>query len=217
MIVSHRHRFIFFAVPRTASHSIRHALRPLLAEDDWEQQQLTYPCALPVPALAAVGHGHVSVRQAEQHLPAAMWDQYYKFAVVREPVARLFSACRFLQRGNPRFRDQPQPVLKALIARPRFRQRVLIQPQFEMLRNARGGLPLDRIGRYEHLQRDFAQICRELGLPAEVLAVRNASPGEAAVPEDIDDDLRQWLLDFYRDDFAAFGYPPPRGALRPCV
>ena len=32
MIVSHRHRFIFFAVPRTGSHAVRVALQPYARE-----------------------------------------------------------------------------------------------------------------------------------------------------------------------------------------
>lgn len=216
MIVSHRHRFIFFAVPRTASHSIRHALRPHLAEDDWEQQRLTAQDALPVPALAVIGHGHISVRQAEAHLPASIWRDYYKFAVVREPVTRFFSACSFLQRGNPKFHEQPQPIFEELIKRPRFRQRVLIQPQYDLLRDERGRLPLDRIARHERLQRDFSLICADLGLEARGLAVQNASPVTASGVEALGEHVERWLKDFYRQDFATFGYPEPQGASRAC-
>lgn len=216
MIVSHRHRFIFFAVPRTASHSIREALRPLLADDDWEQQGLTAQVSVPVPALAAIGHGHVSVRQAERHLPASIWRDYYKFAVVREPVARFLSACRFLQRGNPQFRRQPQPLLKAMIERPRFRQRVLIQPQVELLRDEAGRLPLDRIGRFEALQRDFGLVCEDLGMRNASLTLQNPSPEPETGTQVFDEAMLRWLAAFYREDFAAWSYPPPEGASRPC-
>ena len=40
MIVSHRHRSIFFALPHTGTHAIRAALRPFLGSDDWEQEGL---------------------------------------------------------------------------------------------------------------------------------------------------------------------------------
>lgn len=216
MIVSHRHRFIFFAVPRTASHSIRHALRPILAKDDWEQQQLTAQTALPVPALAAIGHGHVSVRQAEAQLPASIWRDYYKFAVVREPGARFLSACSFLQRGNPKFHEQPQPIVEELIRRPRFRRRALIQPQFELLRDEGGRLPLDRIARHERLPHDFSLICRDLGLEARKLAVQNASPVAAPGIGALGEDVARWLRDFYQQDFASFGYPEPQGVSRAC-
>ena len=37
MIVSHRYKFVFIAVPRTGSHAIRAALQPDLGPDDWQQ------------------------------------------------------------------------------------------------------------------------------------------------------------------------------------
>ena len=49
MIVSHRHRFVFFAVPRTATHAVRAALADTLGPKDWRQEALTERVALPVP------------------------------------------------------------------------------------------------------------------------------------------------------------------------
>ena len=39
-IISHQHRFVFVAVPKVASHSIRFALRPFLDDNDEEQVSL---------------------------------------------------------------------------------------------------------------------------------------------------------------------------------
>ena len=48
MIISNRHRFIFFAVPKTGTHSVRQALRPFLADDDMEQVGHTLDNALTI-------------------------------------------------------------------------------------------------------------------------------------------------------------------------
>ena len=37
MIISHQHRFIFAAVPKTGTHSVRQALREHMSEEDIEQ------------------------------------------------------------------------------------------------------------------------------------------------------------------------------------
>ncbi len=37
VIVSHRHRFIFAAVPKTGTHSVRQALREQMGDEDVEQ------------------------------------------------------------------------------------------------------------------------------------------------------------------------------------
>ena len=68
MIISHRHKFIFFAVPKCATHAIRQALAPLLAAGDWEQQDLFAKRRIPIPAIARLQHGHVSVNQLRLRL-----------------------------------------------------------------------------------------------------------------------------------------------------
>ena len=48
LIVSHEHKYIFFAVPKTATHTVREALRAHLGADDWEQQVLFGEQFLPI-------------------------------------------------------------------------------------------------------------------------------------------------------------------------
>ena len=93
MIVSHRHRFIFFAVPRTGTHAIRTALGPVLGDDDWQQQSLTAEVRMPVAALARFNHGHLTLRQVQASLPSTVWRDYFKFAFVRNPYDRFVSVC----------------------------------------------------------------------------------------------------------------------------
>ena len=58
MIVSHRHRFIFAAVPKTGTHSVRQALREQLGESDVEQVGLFVDKRFPWADLAAAPEGH---------------------------------------------------------------------------------------------------------------------------------------------------------------
>jgi hypothetical protein len=47
MIVSHSHRFIFAAVPKTGTHAVRQALREQLGDDDIEQVGLFFDKRFP--------------------------------------------------------------------------------------------------------------------------------------------------------------------------
>ena len=46
MIVSHRHRFVFFAVPRTGTHAVRTALQPFPAAIGLGRTIATPSCAV---------------------------------------------------------------------------------------------------------------------------------------------------------------------------
>ena len=214
MIVSHRHRFIFFAVPRTGTHAVRAALEPLLGEDDWQQQSLTAQRRLPVAALARLQHGHISLRQAQASLPEAMWRGYFKFAFVRNPYDRFVSVGAMLNKRNSGYAGNEAGFMKRALLVPRFRQRVLVRPQADLLADANGDLGMDFTGRYETLQASFSEACRRIGLPEGTLQRTNAAthrPFAACY----DDELLQAVTDFYQADFELFGYPV--GELAPCA
>lgn len=205
MIVSHKHRFIFFAQPRTATHAIRAALQPHLDADDWQQQALTRTMRLPIPELARIGHGHISLEQAQAWLPQEMWREYFRFAMVRNPYARYVSACTFLNRGNPGYAGRETAFMKAALTRPRFRRRALIRPQTALLVNGAGMVGMNFVGRYERLQHDFDRVCERIGIPPCRLTRRNASH-HGDYRRYYDAALLEQVNDFYRADFEQFGY-----------
>lgn len=207
MIVSHRHRFVFLAVPRTASHAIRSALAPLLGPEDWQQEALRWRVRSPLPALAEVRHGHVSAQQASAELPAAVWREYFKFAVVRNPFDRFVSVCAMLNKRNPAgYVGRERAFMKRALSVPRFRARVLVRPQTAMLVDADGRLALDYLGRYESLDVSFRAICRQLGVPAEGLERHNRSVAGTPAAAVYDAELEAAVASFYRRDFELLGY-----------
>ena len=214
MIVSHQRRFIFFAVPRTATHAARQALRAALGQGDWEQQALFGAQISPVPGIAALKHGHVSFQQARAHLPEEVWSAYFKFGFVRHPLDRFISACCFLNRRNPDFSGNEAAFMRAACDDERFMGRVLLRPQWELLTDAEGRVAMDYVGRYETLQESFDEICRRVGMAPVVLPKKNHSVRAGLPP--CDEGLRDAVARRYRKDFALFGYDPqddPRAGL----
>ena len=206
MIVSHRHRFIFFAVPRTASHAVRAALGPFLGDEDWQQEALRLGVYSPIPALARIGHGHVSAAQARRGLPESVWRSYFKFAVVRDPFDRYVSVCAMLNRRNPGYAGNERTFMKRALGVARFQRRVLVRPQAELLVDDGGSVALDFVGRYEELPACFAEACRRIGIANVPLEVHNAASHRPYV-DYYDDELAQAVAAFYARDFALFDYP----------
>ena len=206
MIISHKHRVIFFAQPRTGTHSIRAALQPHLGPDDWQQQALTGTLRLPIPELARIGHGHISLRQVQAHLPGEIWRDYFKFAIVRNPYERYVSACTFLNRRNPGYVGTETAFMKAALMRERFRQRVLVRPQVELLVDGAGVVGMDFVGRYERLQQSFDRACECAGIALTRLTRRNASH-YGDYRRYYDGALLDQVNAFYRTDFERLDYP----------
>lgn len=216
MIISHKHRFIFFAVPRTATHALRQALRPCLGDNDWEQQALFGKQSIPVPGIAAIGHGHVSFQQLRENLPAQTWSSYFKFGFVRNPFDRFVSTCFFLNRRNPGFTGREVGFMRQAIGKERFRQRILAMPQYRLLTDERDTLMMDYVGRYETLQQSFDEICRRIGIAPAAPSRRNESRHRRYACY-YDASLQQAVADWYRKDFELFGYDAGKIAPEPAA
>ena len=214
MIISHKHRFIFFAVPRTATHAVRQALRPYLDEDDWEQQALFGKQSIPVPEVAAIGHGHVSFQQISACLPVETLSSYFKFGFVRNPFDRFVSTCFFLNRHNQRFVGNEVEFMRQAINKVRFRQRVLARPQYRLLTDEHDRLMMDYVGHYETLQESFDEICRQTGLTPSILSRKNASQHQRYECY-YDASLKELVVEYYRKDFQFFGYDAGKIAADP--
>lgn len=208
MIISHKHRFIFFAVPKTATHTIREALRQHIGDDDWEQQVLYGKQFLPIPEIARLQHGHITAEQIRPHLDDDVWNSYFKFGFVRNPFDRFVSTCFFLNRGDPNFAESAVRFMKERLPRERFRKRVLVKPQYQQLCWSNGDIALDYVGRYEDLQRSYDTICERIGVASTALGQKNASKHQS-FDSYYDAELRQQVADFYADDLRIFDYEFP--------
>ena len=205
MIISHAHKFIFFAVPKTGTHAVREVLRMHLSADDWEQQMLTGNQTLPIPEIAQIGHGHVTVREIRPYLSQEIWNEYHKFAFIRNPFDRFVSVCAFLNRENPAFARSPLLWMKEALSRPRFRERVLVREQFEQLCNEERELAIDSAYRYESLQESLDIVLGKLSLPSSPLNVLNSSEHKA-YSEYYDDELKGLVQALYNTDIEKFNY-----------
>ena len=205
MIISHAHKFIFFAAPKTGTHAVREVLRMHLSEDDWEQQMLTGNQSLPIPEIAQIGHGHVTVREIKPYLSQEIWNEYHKFAFIRNPYDRFVSVCAFLNRGNPAFARSPLQWMKEALNRPRFRERVLVREQFEQLCNEEREIGIDSVYRYENLQESLDSVLGKLSLSSSPLSVLNSSEHKV-YSEYYDEELKGLVQTLYRADIEEFNY-----------
>lgn len=210
MIISQKSKYIYFAVAKTATHSVREALHHHSKDGDWEQQALYVDESIgkqtiPIPEIASIGHGHISVTQIKPHIAADQWLESFKFAFVRNPFDRFVSVSFFLNRNNPEFSNNSLAWMKSAIRHPRFQQRVLVRPQYLQLTDQESHLAMDYIGRYEALQESLNFVSDALKFPRTALKVKNQSD-HGDYRSYYDDQLFGLVSDFYKADIKHFDY-----------
>ncbi|WAC61248.1 sulfotransferase family 2 domain-containing protein [Brevundimonas sp. SL130] len=170
MIVSHRHRFIFAAVPKTGTHAVRRALREQMGEEDLEQVGLFIDKRFPWEDLAAIRHGHLSLRQIRPYVGEEAFADYLKFAFVRNPFDRFVSYCAFMLRDGDVFQRQPREVMRHFLFQKPPEQHVLFQSQASLLVDDDGKTLLtDQVGRVEEMQASYDALCTRIGIDSRPL------------------------------------------------
>ena len=204
MIVSFARKFIFVAIPKTGTHAVRQALREHLGPDDIEQVGLFVHKRLPIPELAALEHGHLSLRQLRPHLPPEQFDGFFKFAFVRNPFDRFISYCAFMTREGGQFEQNPHGVMRHFIDNPQW-EHVLFQPQHTFVTGADGQLLTDYLGRVEEMQDSYDEAAKRIGIPSRPLERVNAS-SRRDYRDYYDRALIDGVAKLYARDLEYFGY-----------
>ena len=206
MIVSHRHRFIFAAVPKTGTHAVRQALREQMGDEDLEQVGLFVNKRFPWQDLAAIQHGHLSLQQIRPYLGDAAFDAYFKFAFVRNPFDRFVSYCAFMLRGGDLFQTRPQDVMRHFLFEAPPENHILFQPQSALLLAEDGRTLLTNgIGRVEDMQTSYDAICKQIGVTSRPLDRVN-STRRGDYRRYYDQALIDGVAARYAQDLALFGY-----------
>ena len=205
MIISRQHRFIFAAIPKTGTHAVRQALREHLGPEDQEQVRLFVEKALPVPELAALRHGHITLQQLRPHLSEEDFSGFCKFAFVRNPFDRFVSYCSFITRDNGGFDRDPKAVMRHFLFVKPPEQHILFAPQHSFVTGPDGELLADEIGRVEQMQASYDAICARIGIPSRALDKVNESR-RGDYRQYYDQPLIDGVAQRYARDLELFGY-----------
>lgn len=204
MIISARHKFIFVAIPKTGTHAVRRALREHMGPEDMEQVGLFVKRALPIPDLARLQHGHLSLPQIRPYMTPEQFESFFKFAFVRNPFDRFISYCAFMTRDQGQFERDPNGVMRYYLANPPWHH-VLFQPQHTFVTNADGALLSDAIGRVETMQQSYDEIAAHIGIPTAALERVNQSK-RLDYRQYYDQELVDGVAKLYAHDLEYFGY-----------
>lgn len=207
MIISHKYKFIFFAIPKTGTHSMRFALRPFLDEADEEHVNLFHKSKLNIPEVQQRSDGHFTVQEIRPYIKDEIWNSYFKFAFVRNPFDRFVSACFFT---NPLLKSYPEKAtaIMKLMAQKELKSRSRnFRPQLDYLTDTQGNIAVDFVGKVENYQNDYEHVCRKMGIISIVLDKKNTTPHQHYTRY-YDPELQKLVCQLFTNDIADFHYLP---------
>jgi hypothetical protein len=205
VIASHAHRFVFIKTRKTAGTSLEIALSRHCGRDDLvtrispEDEELR-------AAAGGVGpqnddtdpssYAHMGARRVIEVIGQRAWDDYFTFAVERNPYDVVASSYRFSAR-KPTFTK----TFAEFVRTPRRMDRLALN---ERLYRVGGRVAVDRVYRYEELPAAVADISARLGLDLDLPHAKQGSgphyrelygPGDAEI-----------VAQRFRRTIAEFGY-----------
>ncbi|WP_025110195.1 sulfotransferase family 2 domain-containing protein [Pseudomonas sp. H1h] len=161
--------------------------------------------------------GHLPLYWYEAQFPA-QFASAFKFAFVRDPLERAYSAYAFLRGNALSARDHPAQQLVRkyrdfddFVARWLHPETIARQlhfaPQTDFLVDSLGHLALDFVGYQEYLTRDFGLVCAQLGLDSQLPHV-NSSRERQSMPvrEFCCVRTRRLVRRVYQRDYELLGY-----------
>lgn len=212
LVVSHRRRFVFIHVPKTAGGSLK---RALLAQCD---DAVSPGIAVQRVQQAIGNHFQVAIKNAlarhiqsgplryfvtaRGHPTAAMtllchptYYSYRKFAFVRNPFDRIVSSYEYARQEQGYEGEFADYVRNC---------RRYLPPQVNSVFFYRRKL-VDWIGRFETLDDDLEYLSNWLELPRLALGHRNRTV-RARYDDYMTPSLKRLVVEAYSSDFAAFNY-----------
>ena len=144
------------------------------------------------------------------------FNQYFKFAFVRNPWDRLYSAYRYLKAGGWNEKDELwaktnlaafddfNNFVKQWLCEKNIEHHIHFRPQHHFICDAKGRLLIDYLGYFETINDDFDKISKRLKIDASI-GRHNANPGES-YRDVYDDESRDIVTRVYSTDIELFGY-----------
>ncbi len=187
MFINHKHKFIFIHIPKNAGTSIRNSFD--IKGYDKQVVSKRYP--------------HSTCSEIKEYCGEKVWNEYYKFAFIRNPFDRLVSFYHFHKSDQYKHKIGRERAFNQS-----FKEWVMNTNDKNVTHSQCYYLndEINFIGRYENLQIDFNKVCKATKITKYTLPHFNKSQHESW-QHYYDQELQDFVYKRYRLDFNRFNYP----------
>ena len=215
MLVSNSHRFIFFHIGKTGGMSVRNTLQ------HYAQEPEKFKIPRPLPRVNGEPNKmyevwqtlllHAKASDAQQELPADIFNNFYKFAFVRNPWDLQVSMYHFILR-EPTSSTYSQvsalgsfeAFIEWVIKTPQPYPKGITKLQQQMITDADGKLLVDFVGRYETLEQDFEKIATLLNIQEKLPHLNQSQHHD--YKSYYNEYTQQLVAEHFKADIELFGY-----------
>ncbi|MCX7096626.1 MAG: sulfotransferase family 2 domain-containing protein [Methylococcales bacterium] len=215
MLISYDRKFIFFHVAKVAGLSLREALAPYTTEP--EKFKIRRPIKLidgklnPLYSIWESTVIHATALSTQKELGEADFEQYFKFAFVRNPWDWQVSMYHFILKETAHAHHQRVKALagfsdyvKWMIAEKKPFEKGATRYQKDMICNKQGEVIVDFVGRFENLADDFNYVSQYLGLEASIPYLNQSH--HRPYQSYYDSETYELIAEHFKDDIALLGY-----------
>jgi hypothetical protein len=168
-MISHKHQCIFVHIPKAAGTSIERAFMNDLGLDMDNRHSLFLGKNTNLSFGPRVVSHLLAKEYVEQHyISQELFDSYFKFAIIRHPVERLFSSYKYRKYDDYLSFDSYIKIVLIKLVNSKT-ESFFYKPQYDYLYSSDGILLVDYIGKFEDLKKEFGIIkhkvsCNQLTL-----------------------------------------------------
>lgn len=177
MIISHKHKFIFFACGKTGTHSVEAILDQynddpeLISQIDQDLEILRRQTSCPYTLK------HVRPDFVRKYIDPSVWNSYFKFVFVRNPCDWVLSNFCFNYRYASKYLHTFEPVhVNAVWHMLKIHNQSAFTDnyfQYTFTLDESGNPLVDFIGKMENFQEDFNYVCSRIGVEPQQLEKKN--------------------------------------------
>jgi hypothetical protein len=210
MLISHSKKFLFVHVPKTAGLSMAAALNPFcdspknaLVNRILSRLGINVNWLGPTTTLK-YGRIHTTARQMQMIFPNKVFEEYYKFAFVRNPWDLMVSYYHYIQSNTEHHRSQKVQELGGFKQYLEYEIKRNKISQIRSLTDVKGNLIVDFVGHFESLSEDFDVICSTLGITANMEHYNGSKHRDYR--SYYDEETKQMVANHWKEDIERFGY-----------
>lgn len=211
MILSHEKKFIFIHNYKVAGTSVRNALLKYNNRTFWKSS-LAHKIkflngSFPKIYSKDFDH-HITASELKQKLPTEIFDEYFKFGLVRNPWDWQVSLYKFMLKRKSHYQHELVKKFANFDEYIDWRIHEDLHLQKEFFYEGDTCL-MDFIGKMENMKEDFEKICKRINVSEELPHKNPSRPAHEGFKKYYSQKSIDMVDDAFKEDIVLFGYEKP--------